>query len=63
MKPDPQLVNEAEQIVEVSNSDLIHKCLIWYTHWCRMGNQRGMETSARVLRHELQKAHSQSERN
>ena len=58
MKPDPQLVYAANRITKGSNNDFIEKCLTWYTHWCRVGNKAGMETSDAVLRRELRKAHA-----
>ena len=59
MKPDPQLVYAAKGIIKASNVDFIRKCLTWYTHWCRVGNKAGMQTSEAVLRRELQKAHAE----
>jgi hypothetical protein len=59
MKPDPELVYAAERVIKASNADLIHKCLVWYKQWCRVGNRRGVELSAYTLRLEIQKAHAE----
>ena len=59
MRPDPQLVYAAERIINASNVHLIRKCLTWYTHWCRVGNTTGMQTSEAVLRNELRKAQAE----
>lgn len=62
MKPDPQLVYAAKLIIKASNVHFIRKCLTWYTHWCRVGNKAGMETSEAVLRNELRKARAEDRR-
>jgi hypothetical protein len=50
LKPDPQLVYEAERITNAANVHGIRMALKWYEHWCAVGNEAVAEDSADSLR-------------
>jgi hypothetical protein len=56
LKPDPQLVFEAERTVTGANVHIIRKSLKWYVHWCQVGNRAAAEVSANKLRAEINRA-------
>ena len=56
LKPNAQLVREAQSLTTAANAHMIEKCLKWYEHWCAVGNKAGAEASAGTLRAEIAKA-------
>src|SRR5205823_5690641 len=56
LEPDPGLVTEAQRITTGANIHTIRQSLLWYEHWCQIGNRAAAEVSAKTLRAEIAKA-------
>ena len=56
LNPDPGLLTEAQRITTGANIHTIRQSLLWYEHWCEIGNRAAAEVAAKTLRAEIAKA-------